>query len=387
MPLYVEPRANGIWYIRGTFQGVAVRRSADTKDKATAEAVRALVEKEILARILDPSKPANRDRLSFADACDEYLTKGQGAAAGPAQKRIVQRLRDHPPLGARAIDTIDQIAVDEAVSALVGDDAAPATKIRAVIGPVATVLRHHAARGRCARPAFAKPQVPTSRTPFLEPRQALALIDAAAPHLKPLLAFLFGTGARLGEALGLDWAQVDLQAARARLIDTKNGADRIAALPPSVVVAMASLPAAADGSRAGPVFRRDDGAPYADREGEGGGQIKTGWKAACRRAGLVVPARNPDGTPALDKDGKRIMLARFKPHDARHSWATWFYALSRNLLLLKDEGGWKSDDMVTRYAKLMRVDLEADVALVWGGHHPRIAPETRPAYAQVKTAS
>ncbi len=382
MPLYVEARPdNGVYYIRGTFQGVPVRRSADTKDKATAEAVRSLVEKEILARILDPSKPAQRDRLSFADACDEYLTKGQGASAGPAQKRIVERLRDHPPLGARAIETIDQIAVDEAVSALVGDDAAPATKIRAVIGPVATVLRHHAARGRCARPAFAKPQVPVSRTPFLEPRQALALIAAAAAHLKPLLVFLFGTGARLGEALGLDWEQVDLQVARARLIDTKNGADRLAALPQAVVVALASLP-----HRTGAVFRRDDGAPYADREGEGGGQIKTGWKAACSRAGLVVPALDPDGTPALDADGNRIMLARFKPHDARHSWATWFYALSRNLLLLKDEGGWRSDDMVTRYAKLMRVEFEADVALVWGGQHPRIAPETRPGYAHVKTA-
>jgi integrase len=371
MPLYIEPRDNGVWYIRGTFQGVTVRRSADTKDKATAEAVRALVEKEILAGILDPSRPAKRDRLSFADACDEYLKKGQGASAGPAQKRIVERLRDHPPLGMRAIDAIDQIAVDEAVSALVGDDAAPATKIRAVIGPVATVLRYHAARpGRCARPNFAKPKLPKSRTPFLEPRQALALIDASAPHLKPLLVFLFGTGARLGEALGLDWSNVDLQAARARLIDTKNGDDRLAALPPAVVLALANLP-----HRAGAVFRRDDGEPYADREGEGGGQIKTGWKAACRRAGLVVPALNPDGTPALDAEGTRIMLARFKPHDARHSWATWFYALSRNLLLLKDEGGWKSDDMVTRYAKLMRVEHEPDVALIWGGQHPRIAPE------------
>lgn len=381
MSLYLDRRPNGVWYVRGTFQGIAVRRSADTKDKATAEAVRAIVEKEILAGILDPSKPAKRHRLSFADACDEYLTKGQGASAGPAQKRIVERLRDFPSLGTRTLEYIDQIAVDEAVSALVGDDAAPATKIRAVIGPIATVLRHHAARGRCARPAFAKPLVPASRTPFLEPRQALALIEASAAHLKPLLVFLFGTGARLGEALALDWGRVDLQAARVRLADTKNGSDRIAALPPSAIAAMAGLP-----HRDGAVFRRDDGAPYVDREGEGGGQIKTGWKAACRRAGLVVPALDLDGTPALDADGNRIMLARFKPHDARHSWATWFYALSRNLLLLKDEGGWRSDDMVTRYAKLMRVEFEADVARVWGGPHPRIAPEIRPAYAQVKTA-
>ena len=43
--------------------------------------------------------------------------------------------------------------------------------------------------------------------------------------------------------------------------------------------------------------------------------------------------------------------------------------------------------MVTRYAKLMNVAHEADIALVWGGAHPRIAPEIRPAYAQPAKAS
>ena len=41
------------------------------------------------------------------------------------------------------------------------------------------------------------------------------LIAAAAPHVKPLLLFLIGTGARMSEALELEWNAVDLVGARA----------------------------------------------------------------------------------------------------------------------------------------------------------------------------
>ena len=375
MPLYVEPRPNGIWYIRGTFQGVPVRRSAETKDKATAEAVRALVEKEILAAKFDPeSAKRQRDRVSFSAGADDYLKRGANAPHSDRTGGFVRRLKDH--FGALPIDAIGQEELDDAVSAIVGDEAAPATKIRAVIGPAVAILRHNAKRGKCAPPDFELPKVGKSTTPFLTPREALALIGSAAEHLKPLLVFLFGTGARLGEALYLDWKTVDLVAGRARFL-TKNGDERIAALPPAVVVALANMP-----HREGAVFRRDDGLPYEPAKGEYGGQIKTGWKAACRRAGLMEAAVSPDGAMIPDDDGAPLQIPRFSPHACRHSWATWFHAASRNLLLLKDEGGWKSDAMVTRYAKLMNAAHEPDIALVWGGAHPRIGAETRPAYAQ-----
>lgn len=386
MPLYVEPRPNGIYYIRGTFQGVPVRRSAETKDRDTAEAVRALVEKEILAAKFDPEQAKRqRDRVSFTAGADHYLTHGKNAPHSPRTVAFVERLQDH--FGALPIDRIGQDEIDDAVTAIVGNDAAPATKIRVVIGPTTAILRHNAKRGKCAVPDFELPAVGKSQTPFLTPREALALVGSAAAHLKPLLVFLFGTGARLSEALYLDWKDVDLTAGHARLgmhtdDGTKNGEVRIAALPPAVIVALANLD-----HRTGAIFRRDDGEPYAATEGEYGGQIKTGWKAACRRAGLIVEAVNPDGTPALAADGSRVWVARVSPHACRHSWATWFYAASRNLLLLKDEGGWKSDAMVTRYAKLMNVAHEADIALVWGGAHPRIGTEARPIHAQPAKAS
>src|SRR3546814_16251065 len=60
--------------------------------------------------------------------------------------------------------------------------------------------------------------------------------------------------------------------------------------------------------------------PYADTEGRWGGQIKTAWNGACRRAEL--------GDTIEGKFKKW-----FTPHDLRDTWASWFYALSKDALL------------------------------------------------------
>jgi hypothetical protein len=77
----------------------------------------------------------------------------------------------------------------------------------------------------------------------------------------------------------------------------------------------------------GSVFRTNTGRAYAEKE-SGGGQIKTAFKGACRRAGITD----------------------FTPHDCRHTWATWHYAANRDLIALMKLGGWKSERMVLRYA-------------------------------------
>ncbi len=203
--------------------------------------------------------------------------------------------------------------------------------------PLAAILNHANRRGWCERPRFELPKLPTGKTRWLTPTEVLALVTHAAPHLQPLLQFVVCTGARMGEVLDLDWADVDLPAAKVVFRMTKNSAPRAASLPTAAVLALARLPV-----REGSVFRRDDGEPYADRFREGGGQIKKGWQGACKRAGI----------------------AKATPHDLRHTWASWFYAVSKDPLLLKDEGGWKSLDMVERYAHLMPSDLVPGIARV-----------------------
>jgi integrase len=89
------------------------------------------------------------------------------------------------------------------------------------------------------------------------------------------------------------------------------------------------------------VFRTDDGRAYARPkradDTSAGTRIKTSFRAACRRAGIED----------------------FRPHDCRHTWATWHYAANRNLGALMRLGGSKSARMVLRYAHV-NVDEFAD---------------------------
>lgn len=182
---------------------------------------------------------------------------------------------------------------------------------------------------------FATQYQPQGRTLFLMPAEAERLLTAAAPHLRPLLAFLLGTGARLSEALELEWRDVDLEGGRAIFWRTKNGKRRVAELPPRVTASLSALP-----NREGRVFLSRSGRPYADTERQWGGQIKVGWRGAVRRAEL-----NPNLTP----------------HCLRHTWATWHYALKCDLLRLKQDGGWGSVALVDRYAHLMPAGHEAAI--------------------------
>jgi integrase len=102
-------------------------------------------------------------------------------------------------------------------------------------------------------------------------------------------------------------------------------------------------------------FRRPDGLPYA-RKTDGGGQIKTAFKAACRRAGI----------------------SDFTPHDCRHSWATWHYAQNRDLVGLMHLGGWSSERMVLRYAHMNVAQLASSIAaLPWEKSGKRGAAEPK----------
>lgn len=47
------------------------------------------------------------------------------------------------------------------------------------------------------------------------------------------------------------------------------------------------------------------------------------------------------------------------PHVLRHTWATWFYAQTKDFGGLMDLGGWAKADMANRYRKIAPDDLAA----------------------------
>ena len=229
---------------------------------------------------------------------------------------------------------------------------------------MAAVLHHAARRGLCPYTVIDRPKQPKGRERWLTPKEAEELIDACAPHLAPLVTFILYTGARLSEALHLDWDALNLPRRRVAFLDTKNGTHRGVPLHSRAFEALANLP-----HRDGAVFRcpapkgQKIGPPYARRVG-GGGQISTAWLGACRRSGFAELVKVIE-----DKEGRKrnVYKATITPHDLRHTWATWFYAETRDLRALMELGGWKSMAMVLRYAHVNPDHLQAQIDSLPGG--------------------
>ncbi|MDD1523460.1 MULTISPECIES: tyrosine-type recombinase/integrase [Bradyrhizobium] len=340
MPLRLYQRdGSPNWYLRGTLRGILVRESCQTDDRKIAQEIKAKREWEILQRSVYGVKASG----TFLGAAAIYLENDGDA-------RFLQPLIDH--FGSMAIAKIDQAAADAAAKAIY-PGLAPATINRQLYTPLSAVINMAASKGYGSPVKFTRPKLPKGRVRWITHAEAFTLIEACAPHLKPLVAFLFYTGARVGEALWLDWRNVDLSRAQVQFLDTKNGRDRGVPLHPDLVAILANLP-----HREGEVFRKQGriirkfvparsnsgepieviedvlGDPYAPldpddpRDVSAGSRIKKGFKAAVTRAKI--------------KD--------FHPHDCRHTWATWHYQENRDLNMLMHLGGWSSLSMVLRYA-------------------------------------
>lgn len=265
-----------------------------------------------------------------------YLEQG-------GSKRFTGLVISH--FGTTALARIDQDALDRGAKKLY-PNASPSTRNRQFYAIASAILHHAAKRGWCRPPIIERPATPPGRVRWLTIDEADKLIAACSDHLRPLVIFMLYTGARVGEALWLDWRDVDLSRAHVQFPKTKNGDARGVPLHPRAVAALANL----GGRNSSEVFRRPDGMPYerpkrAD-DTSAGTRIKTAFRAACRRA----------------------EIENFHPHDCRHTWATWHYAKNRDLLGLMKLGGWKSERMVLRYAHVNVDQLQGSIENLPGGN-------------------
>lgn len=352
------------WYIRGTIRGIRIDESTGLGDRVRAEEVLALRSAEVVKE----SVHGRSSVRTFADAALSYMEGGgEGRHLTPILKHF----------GLRKLSAIGQDEIDEAARKI-KPDGSPATRNRHVYTPVSAVLHHAASKKWCERPVIARPKTPKGRVRWITTEEAERLIDAAAPHIRPLVIFLICTGARVSEALYLDWRQVDLARSHVMLLNveaggvgTKNGESRGIPLHPRAATALAALP-----HRTGAVFRRDLGGKlwdgrvkplgpgYESRDRKGGGQIKSAWAGMCRRAGI----------------------ADFTPHDCRHTWATWHYMANRDITALMDLGGWKTPAMVMRYAHANSSHHAASINRLWGAEVGDIAGSDTPSIAQAIVA-
>lgn len=332
MPLKLTRRgASPYWYIRGTVRGQPLFESTGTDNEEAAEAIR--IRRE--AELLDISIHGKRTVATFFEAAVLYMEAGGdprflGHEDGPARWT---GLLGH--FGERRLSSIGQIDLDVAAKKLF-PKATAETRNRQVYTPFIAVWRFASKRDLCPAREWQRPKMTAKpRDRWVTTGEAERLLACAAPHLAPLVAFLLYTGARMSEALYLDWRDVDLAGAWVVFRDTKRkGEDRGVPLHPVVGEALAAMPC-----KEGRVFRTPKGAPYHDTEKLAGGQVKTAWAGMCRRAEVTGVT----------------------PHTLRHTFSTWLTSAGVHPRVRDELMGHATADMGGRYSHVPRLDASEAV--------------------------
>jgi integrase len=247
------------WWVRGTVDGEPVRESTRHTDKKRAQSWAAKREWELdQASIYGPGSV-----FTFGAAVNLYIEGGgEQRFLLPLLEEMGHRLAKDIPPG----DWVD-------LANRLYPDASSATKNRQVITPVTAVYRHAAKRGKCSPiliERFEVKRILKRKTATWEWVEKFT--GTAKPKLVALALFLATTAARIGDALSLEWGDVDLDAGTALLRDTKNGEDRLVTLLPLVREALKGLPRRVGEKRVFIFYDRSDVLR----------QIKT----ACKKAGI-----------------------------------------------------------------------------------------------------
>jgi integrase len=196
------------------------------------------------------------------------------------------------------------------------------------------------------------------RDRWLTRDEADRLIQVCPPHLAALIRFALSTGCRAGEITGLEWERVDLarQTAWLRTPNITCCASRFAVCDSLCIRTAAllihnSLPLATvllgvlnhtknDTSRGVPL-NRDAVAVLQEQVGN-----HPEFCFTYRGAPIRWDVTNTAWHTALEKAG----LTDVRFHDLRHTSASWHRQAGTSCDELKDLGGWKSRNMVDRYA-------------------------------------
>jgi integrase len=293
MSLRLKKRGE-IWWYAGTVAGRRLRGSTKTAQKSEAQRIANEIESAELAGGRDPGSV-----LTFAQAAIEYR---KSRATIP---RYLEMVEDY--WKDTLVRDITKGSLKRAALTLMTHGTG-ATRNRAVIVQTSAVINYCAEMDMC--PPFKATRFPEINK-TKEPATAewvLAFMAHASPHLGALACFMFGTGARIGEAINVVWGDVDLSAATARIVMSKiGGVERTAHLPPQLVAALANIPSNREATSQ--VFAYSMSSA-----------VTLPWKAVIGRAGIKA----------------------ITPHGCRHGFATAMLQAGIDPATVARDGGWAS---------------------------------------------
>lgn len=326
--VFKRPDSRFYWIDVALPNGKRLRQSAGTENREEAEAFLAKLKLDAYRQIHFGIKPER----TWQEAVVRYLAVKSSLRSFKDMQRICRFL--DPYLGKL---TLSQINGDVIWSVIHGESKKgnkPAT-INRYLALIRCLLRMARDEWQWID-AFPKIRMlpgEVERDRWLSRTEAAALIAVCPPPLAALVRFALATGCRAREITGLEWNRVDLARRTAWLNQTKNGTPRGVPLNQDAVDVLIEQ----IGKHPRFCFT-NKGKPI------GWEFANCTWRSVLKKAGIE----------------------NFRFHDLRHTWASWHRQAGTSCDELKDLGGWKSRQMVDRYAKYSTENLVVAAARIEG---------------------
>lgn len=191
-----------------------------------------------------------------------------------------------------------------------------------------------------------------NRTIWLTKAEVKILIDELPEHLKGPIRFSLATGLRHKNVTHLEWSEISFKNRTAWFYadEVKNEVDFSIPLNDEALAILLEE----KGKHPVRVFT------YQERPINNANT--KAWRKALDRAGIApyTPGdsiKDSDIYPTRDLD--KYKYSQFRYHDLRHTWASWHVQNGTPLIILQELGGWKTFDMVLKYAHLGKKHTEA----------------------------
>lgn len=288
---------NGIWHVTGTVAGQRVRKSLGTRDKATAEELKAQYEAKLWKRHTYGEEAVR----TFEEAALSYLEQG---GEGRFLPKVLKFFKG------RAVGSIKPAEIRQ-MAISIYPTGAPRTRNRQAVAPARAVINHAHDLGWCGHIKVKQFEVQKSLKHKPVDRMWLDAFLAEADksnlhHLSALVLFMNHTGTRISEAIRLTGKYVDLENRMAILEKTKTDEWETRHLTEELAARISSLGAGLNDR----VFSYTD--PKA---------VNRRMKAVCERAGIEPRSTHSAG---------------------RHSFGTNVMAAGARVKDAMEAGGWKS---------------------------------------------
>jgi integrase len=317
-------KKSGIWQLDiRTPSGERIRRSADTADRQAAQEYH----DKLKAQLWRQAKLGEIPDKSFEEAAVRFLRESEGQSDHATKLRHIAYWRER--FAGRPVRSLTSSEIVDALPTHRINPKKPATPLAG-----ATLNRHlatiHRMLSLCVEwewidraPKLPKYHEPKVRVRW-EPQEVIAALIRAMnlSWMRDAALVAVSTGLRESELFGLTPAHIDLAQCNAWVTSDE-----------------------AKSGRARPVPLNDDACEVIER------RLRQGKRYVFTREGSDVRITQPNNR-VFNKACRDAGVKDFRWHDFRHTWASWHVQQGTPLMVLKELGGWKTLEMVMKYAHL-----------------------------------